>query len=59
MCAEFDTDADADDEVDETDGIEGDVEEGHCTDDVGDDHDYCNCDDRAGLEGSEEYGGNE
>ncbi len=59
MGAEFDGDADADDEVDEGDGVEADGGEGHDAEDVGDDHGDCEGYDQPCSEGAEKEGGQE
>ena len=48
MSAELNANAHADDEVDERDGVEGDLREGHDADDIDEDHDDSNRDDETG-----------
>lgn len=57
--AEFHGDADADDEVDERDGVEGDVCEGHGAADVDERHDYSYGNDEGGADAAEEDGADE
>lgn len=59
VCAEFNTDADADDDVNEGDGVEGDVGQGHGASDVNDDHADGHGDDEACCDGAEEEAGDE
>ena len=54
MRAELDGYADADDEVDEGDGVEGDVGQSHDADDVGHYHGYCDCEDEGCGDAAEE-----
>jgi hypothetical protein len=57
--AEFDGDADADYDVYEGDGVEGDADEAHCADYVDDGHEDGEGDGEACGEGAEEDGGEE
>jgi hypothetical protein len=57
--AEFDGDADADDDVYKGDCVEGDADEAHCADDVDDGHQDGERDGESGGEGAKEDGGEE
>lgn len=57
MRAELNADANADDEIDERDGVQADFREGHGADDVDYDHGDCEGDDQACGDGAEQDGG--